>query len=973
MLILLCSWLFIATALGKSTAPIQKINYTPEISIQKTKFTVTKQSQKNNTLTLWVEDALSTLPFREKTILALYDSIYKQLPSEYQSVKLNIISNNRTLEELVPNFYRTTIPIDTDRRFATSEITSIVQNTSKPYSIQSGLQNKHIALWNSHGWYYNVNIDKWEWQRGRLFGTVEDMLTTSFVLPYLLPMLENAGAAVFIPRERDTQTNEVIIDNDVANAKTMLVSTNWENQSDGFKPIKQLKGKDNPFESGTYLRTNCYTTLTDSVVWIFTVPEDGWYYVSIAYKTLRNSNDKALYHVQHAGGKTAFTINQTMGGGTWIYLGKFYFKKDNEYPTVLYNQGEKGTVVTADAIRLGGGIGNNDRTDNTQGIVRSKENPPFIPEEMSSTPTLPLGRARFTEAARYYLQFSGVPDSLISNQRKDVISDYQDDMFGRANWANYLMGGSVMHPSYKGLGIPIDACIALHTDAGILGGDSIVGTLGIAMTTDDKGKYPAKYDRIAARDMTDIIQSEIVNDIQQTFSVEWNRRAIWDKSYVEARIPKTPTTIIELLSHQNFNDMRFAHSPEFRFLAARSMYKGIVKFLASQNNQPFTIQPLAITHLAAELKDKDSVRISWKKVLDSLEPTAIPNAYIVYTRINDGGFDNGIVSQKESITLPIEKGLIYSFKVGAINDGGESMPSEIVSVHKAEKEKGRAWIINGFDRVDAPRSFSTDSTAGFMYESDGGVPYLYDLGFTGNQIEFNKSAPFYDNDYPGFGASQANYEGQVIAGNTFDNIYLHGRAMAALGYSFSSGSRNGTVAVSPNWANYEVLNILFGKQKTSTTHTHSYTIYPADLQQLLINYTKTNGKIIITGAYVGSDITQKKDKTEMLFAQNTLKYKLRVPQASVNTKTVDVFSSKKRQQEFVCHTQPNPTQYAVQQVDAIQPTDKNSSVLLRYTENNTAAAIGYKGKYKTIISGFPFEALTTATQQLELMRLFLNY
>lgn len=48
----------------------------------------------------------------------------------------------------------------------------------------------------------------------RLFCTTEDQFTQSFILPYLLPMLENAGANVFTPRERDTQKQEVIVDND---------------------------------------------------------------------------------------------------------------------------------------------------------------------------------------------------------------------------------------------------------------------------------------------------------------------------------------------------------------------------------------------------------------------------------------------------------------------------------------------------------------------------------------------------------------------------------------------------------------------------------------------------------------------------------------------------------------------------------------------------------------------------------------
>ena len=59
----------------------------------------------------------------------------------------------------------------------------------------------HLAAQTAH---------RWEWQRARMFGTVEDLFTQSFVLPYLTPMLENAGATILIPRERDTQIHEII-------------------------------------------------------------------------------------------------------------------------------------------------------------------------------------------------------------------------------------------------------------------------------------------------------------------------------------------------------------------------------------------------------------------------------------------------------------------------------------------------------------------------------------------------------------------------------------------------------------------------------------------------------------------------------------------------------------------------------------------------------------------------------------------
>ena len=61
--------------------------------------------------------------------------------------------------------------------------------------IPKGLQNKIIAVWQSHGRYYDQAQQRWQWQRPRLFGTVEDLFAQGVVRPYLMPMLENAGAS----------------------------------------------------------------------------------------------------------------------------------------------------------------------------------------------------------------------------------------------------------------------------------------------------------------------------------------------------------------------------------------------------------------------------------------------------------------------------------------------------------------------------------------------------------------------------------------------------------------------------------------------------------------------------------------------------------------------------------------------------------------------------------------------------------
>ena len=89
-----------------------------------------------------------------------------------------------------------------------------VRKMSRPNEIKHGLWNRHISLWASHGRYYDQKKGSWQWQRPYLFGTTEDLFTQTIVVPYLIPMLENAGAVVFTPRERDWQKNEIIVDND---------------------------------------------------------------------------------------------------------------------------------------------------------------------------------------------------------------------------------------------------------------------------------------------------------------------------------------------------------------------------------------------------------------------------------------------------------------------------------------------------------------------------------------------------------------------------------------------------------------------------------------------------------------------------------------------------------------------------------------------------------------------------------------
>ena len=101
---------------------------------------------------------------------------------------------------------------------------SVVKRPDAPSGALSG---RNICVWQSHGRYYDAKDDRWKWQRCRLFGTVEDLYTRSYVVPFLVPMLENAGAYVMMPRERDEHRAELLMDHDIEGYSETIGKQKW--------------------------------------------------------------------------------------------------------------------------------------------------------------------------------------------------------------------------------------------------------------------------------------------------------------------------------------------------------------------------------------------------------------------------------------------------------------------------------------------------------------------------------------------------------------------------------------------------------------------------------------------------------------------------------------------------------------------------------------------------------------------------
>ena len=83
-----------------------------------------------------------------------------------------------------------------------TEIDNLITDCSKGIMINGkahDLTDRNIALYPSHGLYFNRARNEWIWQRATLWTTVEDLYSQEYVR-LIRRMLENAGATIHMPR-----------------------------------------------------------------------------------------------------------------------------------------------------------------------------------------------------------------------------------------------------------------------------------------------------------------------------------------------------------------------------------------------------------------------------------------------------------------------------------------------------------------------------------------------------------------------------------------------------------------------------------------------------------------------------------------------------------------------------------------------------------------------------------------------------
>ena len=297
-------------------------------------------------------------------------------------------------------------------------------------------------------------------------------------------------------------------------------------------------------------------------------------------------------------------------------------------------------------------------------------------------------------------------------------------------------------------------------------------------------------------------------------------------------------------------------------------------------------------------------------------------------------------------------------------------------------------IVNNFDRVSGPAYFDTPSYAGFDNRLDSGVPYVRDITYVGEMYQFRRELGWTDDDNPGFGASYTDYAGEIVAGNTFDYAYRHGKAVLHAGYPFLSCSNDAFCSDETFRKDIWSIDLICGKQVTVSIGNgmqQKYTVFSREMQKILEEYTGKGGNLLVSGSNIGTDIWDRvyPIRTDSLFvkdsktfAEKVLGFRWVTNYAGRSGTVLPTFNRSidfgKRAYAF--HNTLNPHCYCVETPDGIVPASDKGETVMRYSDTNISAGICHMGNgYKAVCIGFPIETLKSEESIEEIIRITLEF
>lgn len=533
-----------------------------------------------------------------------------------------------------------------------------------------GLSGKIAYIGGGHGTTAdNVNGGAWSFQRGELFEMIED-LGNQDQMTFLADQLFRAGATVVPFRPVGHQTNEVVLDND--DPGVTFFGPGWTNSSSS---VYFGSAGDVPYR---YVATSASETAYAR--YQPNIPEAGFYPV---YAWTRAGTDRAtdqLYRITSSGGTTEVKVNHRRVGNGMIYLGTYYFEAGTGgYVDISNRSNSAGSIVVADMIRFGNGMGDIDRGAGVSGLSREDEAALYwIKWEVDHSQGISSSTYLSSGLTKDLDQNVGAPPRYAAYMNVESDGALKDRVF--VSYHSNASGGRGVLGLYNGNNIPSTA-----TPNQFL----LANTLGLEVNNDmvaQNGQFEHNWFDAGTNvtlDRSDIEFGEINN------------------SYINNEFD---ATIIEVAYHDNQLDAELMRDPKVRDAVARATYQGLIKYFRAVDNNatPATQLPDAVTGVHAESNTAGSVTISWLPPAVNAYAGDVATGYRIYASTNGYGFDGGTFvsgGATSSVTLTgYDPKTPYYLKVVAVNAGGESPGSEVLAVLPSGGAK-QVLIVNGFDRL----------------------------------------------------------------------------------------------------------------------------------------------------------------------------------------------------------------------------------------------------------------------------------
>ncbi len=757
-----------------------------------------------------------------------------------------------------------------------------------------------------HGWDWTGSA--WALGRGVLnamsedYGNIDQMTIFAF---YCF----NAGATVVPFRPVGFQTNEVVLDN-VNPAVTW--SGTWSDSTSttyfgapGAVPYRYAS------LSATETATATYTP---------NIPVAGFYPVYTWVLSGGNRTNQ-LYRINHTGGQSLVRVPHHMVGNGWVYLGTYYFNAGSSAASgsvVISDLGEGAvgaSVVIADAIRFGNGMGDVDRGGGVSGYPREEE------------------------CSRYWVQRS----------------------LGQGQDPNIYLNGNVTAPPRLAAEMNREVAGNMYKRVYIgFHSNSSTDNTNTATARGDVGLYndPSLSTNVAPnsntpnqRRLAEIIGTNVNNAFKAItvppFEVGWtnNRYSlIYARSdYAFGEINNNyinnefDATIIEVAFHDNVYDAALMRDSKFRNWSARACYQAVVRYMNQFDGLPLNFLPEPPFNVRA-IATNSGILLAWSAPVS--EGNSGPaTGYVIYRSADGYGFGNPVgvsgVGTTSLLLTDLAADTDYYFRVASTNAGGESLPSATVGGRKASKPLAtRVLFVNGFTRFDRTLDLRQTPTAQ-QYKPPG---------HNGNSGTMDRVLP--------------------RSVNAFDYVVAHGKAIAAAGLmGFDScqlqAVTNGTVSLT----NYGIVVWECGNQSTADR------TFNSAAQAKVTAFLAGGGHLFVSGSEIAWDLDRASGPSaaDRSFLHNQLHASLinnTNDDSGVYTfapATGSIFTGNSNG----AFDDGSQGIYWVGYPDAVTPTGVGAAAALNYPGySGGAAAVRYDGSAgggKVVYFGFPFETITSAS------------